>query len=213
MKNKYLLPLCGLLLACSPSHSQIYSTSQSPYSREIRQHYDQLNYVIHSTLAGVYANPSEARAARYMVWVEVPVWRLRQGHKYPGRAKFQVFSMLANEARQIFEEIFQGPERFPIHTVIGFQWRPGNPRSFHNYGLAIDINPDENPQLSPEGQVLVGRQWAPGANPFSIRPDGDVVNAFRRRGWIWGAQFRRPDFMHFGFYEMQTKIPFARSSR
>ena len=49
----------------------------------------------------------------------------------------------------------------------------------------------------PEGKVLVGKKWEPGQNPYSITPDGDVVRAFSRRGWVWGATYRRPDYMHF----------------
>ena len=41
-----------------------------------------------------------------------------------------------------------------------------------------------------------------GSNPYSIKPDGDVVRAFTKRGWIWGANFRTRDYMHFGFAEM-----------
>lgn len=60
----------------------------------------------------------------------------------------------------------------------------------------------ENPQLSPEGNVLVGKKWEPGKNPYSITPDGDVVRAFTSRGWVWGAGYRRPDYMHFDFPTM-----------
>lgn len=26
-------------------------------------------------------------------------------------------------------------------------------------------------------------------NPYSIKPNGDVVKAFRKRGWVWGENF------------------------
>ena len=43
----------------------------------------------------------------------------------------------------------------------------------------------------------MGKKWEPGQNPYSITPDGDVVRAFSRRGWVWGATYRRSDYMHF----------------
>ena len=74
--------------------------------------------------------------------------------------------------------------------------------SFHNTGRAIDINPEENPQMDIDGRVLVGKKWDPHGNPYSIKPNGDVVKAFRKRGWVWGEKFRKKDYMHFGFKEM-----------
>ena len=67
-------------------------------------------------------------------------------------------------------------------------------------GLAIDINPDQNPQVRADGTVLVGSKWEPGVNPYSISRDSDVVKAFGAHGWNWGAAFSTKDYMHFDFY-------------
>ena len=72
----------------------------------------------------------------------------------------------------------------------------------HSTGRAIDLNPEENPQVNSNGRAIVGKSWQPGSNPYSIKPDGDVVRAFTKRGWTWGANFRTRDYMHFGFAEM-----------
>ncbi len=101
--------------------------------------------------------------------------------------------------KSIFTEIYNGPEKFPIKSLGGYNWRSNGLTSLHSTGRAIDINPDENPQISADGEVLVGKKWEPGINPYSITPDGDVVKAFSKKGWTWGAGFSRADYMHFDF--------------
>ncbi len=56
---------------------------------------------------------------------------------------------------------------------------PARPLSMHAWGLAIDFNARDN---------------ALGAVP---QMDPDVVNVFRRWGFTWGGDWRRPDGMHF----------------
>ena len=169
------------------------------YARENVQKWypDERSEQIETELEDVYENPSHATAVKHMVWVEIPVWKLKNGQKVPGKMKVQVLNLLAEEVKEIFTEIYNGPEKFPIKSIGGYERRSNGISSLHSLGRAIDINPDENPQLSPEGKVLVGKKWEPGQNPYSITPDGDVVRAFSRRGWVWGATYRRPDYMHF----------------
>jgi hypothetical protein len=73
--------------------------------------------------------------------------------------------------------------------------------SMHAYGLAIDVNPVENPYL------LAGRPRPPAGrrylNRSRIRPGmavagGVLVRAFESRGWKWGGRWRgSPDYQHF----------------
>ena len=174
------------------------------YARENVQKWypDERSEQIETELEDVYENPSHATAVKHMVWVEIPVWKLKNGQKVPGKMKVQVLNLLADEVKEIFTEIYNGPEKFPIKSIGGYEWRPNGLSSLHSLGRAIDINPDENPQLSPEGNVLVGKKWEPGQNPYSITPDGDVVRAFTSRGCVWVAGYRRPDYMHFDFPTM-----------
>ena len=144
---------------------------------------------------------TRAEAESRLVWVELPVWRLKDGKKVSDTEKIQVLDVLADEVKEIFHEIHKGKEKFPIKRLIGYSWR-GNLKSLHSTGRAIDLNPEENPQVSINGEVLVGKVWEPNINPYSIKPDGDVVRAFTKKGWVWGANFRTRDYMHFGFDEM-----------
>ena len=144
---------------------------------------------------------TRAEAESRLVWVEVPVWRLKDGKKVSDTERFQILDVLANDVKEIFHEIHKGKEKFPIKNLIGYSWR-GSFKSLHSTGRAIDLNPEENPQVNSNGKAIVGKSWQPGSNPYSIKPDGDVVRAFTKRGWIWGANSRTRDYMHFGFAEM-----------
>lgn len=99
--------------------------------------------------------------------------------------------------KAIFTEIYNGPEQFPIQSIGAYSWRGNGLGSYHSAGMAIDINPDQNPQVRMDGTVLVGNKWEPGVNPYSIGRDSDVVKAFGKYGWTWGAMFSTKDYMHF----------------
>ena len=71
----------------------------------------------------------------------------------------------------------------------------------HAYGLAVDINPFENPEIQ-GGQVdpTAAAAWADRSrvSPAMIK-DGDAAwRAFRAIGWTWGGDWRSlKDYMHF----------------
>jgi hypothetical protein len=77
----------------------------------------------------------------------------------------------------------------------------GPPRwSAHAYGLAIDVNPVENPYL------LGGRVLPPAGRSYldrtRVRPGmavagGVLVRAFAAAGWRWGGRWSTPDYQHF----------------
>lgn len=161
---------------------------QSEYIQAVREQYLRIE-----------ENPTPETAAAEMVTVEIPVWRLSNGQKVASTTHVQVLSSIADEVVAIFTEIFNGPEQFPISSVGGYSWRSNGLGSGHSSGTALDINPDHNPQVSPDGQILVGGAWEPYTNPYSITPDGDVAKAFGKYGWGWGAAYNTKDYMHFEF--------------
>lgn len=72
--------------------------------------------------------------------------------------------------------------------------------SQHAFGLAIDVNPVENPYIL-EGDVLppAGREFVDRRN---VRPGmavrgGELVAAFADAGWSWGGVWANPDYQHF----------------
>ena len=113
-------------------------------------------------------------------------------------ATFKVHHAIADKVKLVFEDIYNGPEKFPIKDVGGYAWRGG--RSEHNGGTAIDINANENYCIYNNGTVI-GKYWKPYEDVYSIKPYGDVVNAFERHGFTWGGDsWRNPkDYMHFSY--------------
>jgi hypothetical protein len=72
--------------------------------------------------------------------------------------------------------------------------------SMHAYGLAVDLNPTENPYVG------CGQSRDPATRPFRDRSphrrgmvDARVVAAFRSIGWGWGGSWAgdTKDYMHF----------------
>ena len=85
--------------------------------------------------------------------------------------------------------------------------RYGNRSQFsnHSYGVAIDINPEHNGlydhcmAFGSGCRLIRGGPWKPHEMPESIVPNGKVVQAFKRLGYLWGGEIRgrQKDFMHF----------------
>ena len=74
--------------------------------------------------------------------------------------------------------------------------------SEHAYGRAIDINPVENPYVSPGGSVSppAGEPFADRSRhePGMIHGGDSTVQAFARQGWEWGGDWSPArDYQHF----------------
>lgn len=89
-----------------------------------------------------------------------------------------------------------GTEVFVCRAVTG-----GTGFSQHAYGLAIDVNPFQNPYLKgdvvlPElASAYLDRPWR---RPGMITRDGPVVRAFAAIGWEWGGDWSSlKDYQHF----------------
>ncbi|MGI5971169.1 MAG: S-layer homology domain-containing protein [Oscillospiraceae bacterium] len=137
-----------------------------------------------------------------MVQLTVNVWDFNSsGEKVPATRTFLIHYRLAPTVKQIFKEIYESPEKFPIHNITGFSWREGS-ASEHNWGCAIDINWEENYYINLSTGSSVGNYWQPGTDPYSIPSDGSVVAVFHKYGFGWGGDgwWRSVrDYMHFSF--------------
>lgn len=142
---------------------------------------------------------TKEEADAVMQKIEVDVWKIRNGDRVASKATLTVHKELAEVVTEIFREIFEGEEQFPISSVGAYAWRGG--KTEHNWGTAIDINADENYCLYSSGEV-VGDHWLPYEDPYSITPYGDVMRAFERHGFTWGGDAWRGtrDFMHFSYF-------------
>lgn len=134
-----------------------------------------------------------------MTSITVNVWNLTaSGSKDTTSLTLTINKNVAETVKKIFDEIYNGNEKFPIKNCLGYSYRDG--ASQHSNGTAIDINWEENYFVTTNGVIKSGTLWKPGVNPYSILPDGDVVHAFNRYGWHWSPDMNWPngkDYMHF----------------
>jgi D-alanyl-D-alanine carboxypeptidase len=127
----------------------------------------------------------------------------------------------ADAVVRVFEQLFA--ERFPIedmqvssmadldapntgdgNTTAAFVCRPtrGSSKwSEHAYGLAVDVDPFQNPYVRDGGVIpsLAG-SYLDRANvrPGMLEPGTGPVAAFAAIGWGWGGEWENPrDYMHF----------------
>lgn len=128
---------------------------------------------------------------------------------------------LAEEVVEIFREIYEA--KFPIgnmelidayggddnlsmaaNNCSAFNYRvvPNSTSiSKHSYGIAIDVNPVQNPYL-PDGEIMpeAGAEYLDRENirPGMIVEGGVVYEAFISRGWTWGGHWTSvKDYHHF----------------
>lgn len=177
----------------TPTISYLTSEDESYEEREIR---------IFGKTVDSYRYPNSQTAEANQTWVRVPVWKLDEnGSKYSSTIDVQIHKELAESIRQIFQEIYDSGERFPIYSIGGYNWRGDNSKSEHCLGTALDINPNENYQCKNDGTAIVGNYWKPNEDPYSIPADGIVVKTFEKYGFRWGGTFNSSkDYMHFSYF-------------
>ncbi|MDO5408895.1 MAG: fibronectin type III domain-containing protein, partial [Lachnospiraceae bacterium] len=147
-----------------------------------------------------YATSEEA--AKDMKSITVETWDIdSSGEKYTRTFTIKVHKNIASTVVQIFKEIYNGDEKFPIHSIGGYSWRGDSSSSEHCEGVAIDINANENAMIQKsDGKVLAGKYYKPGEDPYSIPAGGDVVNACEKYGFEWGDWSKKVDYMHFSYF-------------
>lgn len=146
-----------------------------------------------------YQSASEAEAN--MIKISIDVWRLNaSGVKYATQCTLTVNKAVAGMVQTVFKEIFEGQDKFPIYSIQGYAWRPEN-TSEHKWGLAIDINPNENYMITSGGVVVAGSFWDPANNLYSLPEKGNVVTTFNKYGFTWGGNAWKSsnDYMHFSY--------------
>lgn len=140
----------------------------------------------------------------------------------PRDGELVVAASVADDVVAVFRTLFDA--RFPVESVrlvdefdgdddrsmaanntSAFNCRraTGSDRwSEHAYGLAVDINPIQNPYVTSSGSVLPPEGAAhtrrDSTTPGLITPDGPAVTAFRAIGWKWGGDWSSAkDYQHF----------------
>ena len=124
---------------------------------------------------------------------------------------------IANDIVEIFKVIEEA--KFPVEKVVPiveYKWsdeksmNDNNTSSFnyrfisgsrilsmHANGLAIDINPKQNPYVKNGTSIPAGSEYKL-QNMGTIEPDSKIVKAFKERGWTWGGDWKSlKDYQHF----------------
>jgi hypothetical protein len=125
----------------------------------------------------------------------VVVFRRLYGARFPIGRMRPIDAYGGNDERSLAAD---NTSAFNCRYVVG----PGPRRwSQHAYGLAVDVNPVENPYL--EGGRVHPRAGRAYLNRSKVRPGmavrgGLLVRAFAAVGWQWGGRWRgTPDYQHF----------------
>ncbi len=130
----------------------------------------------------------------------------------PGLAPVRVCRRLAPALQRQLQELIAAGA--PLWAIRGYRVgrtrgpadAQGNRTQFsnHAYGIAIDINPEQNGlydhclAFGPHCRLLRGGPWRAGQRG-SLSAEGEIVRALRAIGLQWGGQIegRQKDFMHF----------------
>lgn len=133
-----------------------------------------------------------------------------------------VHKKIAQEITDIFKELYNA--KFPIEKIKlideyeandDLSMADNNTSSFcfrgitggkgtlskHSYGIAIDINPIQNPYIKGEKiSPKAGRQYIDRGNirKGMIVKDSICYKTFKEKGWIWGGEWKSlKDYQHF----------------
>lgn len=145
-----------------------------------------------------YSTDAEARA--HMVSVTIKAWDFADSSRTTKTTKqytLTVHENIADTVIAIFDEIYNGEEQFPIHSIGCYRFELG---SEHSIGVAIDINPNENYYYNYRTGQQVGSYWKPGEDPYSIPTDGEVAQIFNKYGFSQGIWSSSVDYMHFSYF-------------
>lgn len=139
-----------------------------------------------------------SKARKQMTTIRIKVWDFKSGKKGKKITKtktLMVNKKLAPTIKAMFDEIYHSKEKQPIHSIGCYSYRPGE----HMYGMAIDVNPNENYMIDGK-KKLAGSYWKPKKDPYSIPQNSQFVKIMRRYGFYRGEWGDRKDYMHFSFF-------------
>ncbi len=139
-----------------------------------------------------------AKANKQMKTIKIKVWDFKNGKKGKKITKTKYLTVnkrLAPSIKAMFNEIYKSKEKQVIKDISSYSYRYGE----HMYGLAIDINPNENYMVD-GGQVLAGGFWNPKKSKYSIPLNCETVRIMQRYGFYRGFWGDRKDYMHFSYF-------------
>ena len=135
---------------------------------------------------------------KYLVNIQVPITK-KDGTKTT--TNLQVHRAIADQVKQVLQKAQDAG--FKVYEVGGYrETNISNTTklSQHAYGLAVDINVNENYCVYPDGTIDAGSFWDPSRSEYSIPSNGVLVREFKAIGWGWGGDWHsKKDYMHFSY--------------
>jgi hypothetical protein len=146
---------------------------------------------------------SDREARNHMVGFYITVWSIDENEEWYQREVYlESHKNLEKTFKCLFAELLELPEedRIPIKLIGAYNFRDGY--SQHTAGVAIDINWEENAEMTNSGIITAGYFWKPYENIYSIPPDSEMVKIFKKYGFGWGGEWTsKKDYMHFSYLE------------
>ena len=146
---------------------------------------------------------SSSAAKEDMVGFYITVWSLNAEEEWYQREVYlESHKNLEKTFKCIFAELLELPEedRIPIKLIGAYNFRDGC--SQHTAGVAIDINWEENAEMTNSGIITAGYFWKPYENIYSIPAESEMVRIFKKYGFGWGGDWTsKKDYMHFSYLE------------
>lgn len=142
------------------------------------------------------------KASKQMKRIKIKVWDYKKGKKGKKITKTKYLTVnkrLAPSIQQMFSEIYKSKEKQVIKDIGCYSYRTGE----HMYGMAIDINPNENymiDKVKGKKKIIAGSYWKPKKDPYSIPANCEMVRIMRRYGFYRGEWGNRKDYMHFSYF-------------
>ncbi len=139
-----------------------------------------------------------SKASKQMKQIKIKVWDFKNGKKGKKvtRTKWlTVNKRMAPSIKAMFDELYKSKEKQVIHDIGCYSYRYGE----HMYGLAIDINPNENYMIDGK-KKMAGSFWKPKKNKYSIPLNCEFVRIMERYGFRRGFWGDRKDYMHFSYF-------------
>lgn len=138
------------------------------------------------------------KAYKQMKIIKIKVWDFKNGKKGKKVTKTKYLTVnkrLAPSVKAMFDEIYKSKEKQVIKDIGCYSYRTGE----HMYGMAIDINPNENYMIDGK-KVLAGSYWNPKKSKYSIPLNCETVRIMERYGFYRGFWGDRRDYMHFSYF-------------
>lgn len=184
-------------LASRPLSEDVGSNLETDAQKYARVFGD--GYVPRSNRSMYYSTYEEAIS--HMVGFYTDVWNINSsGEWYKKNVYIQCHESLEATMKNIFNDLIDLPEeeRTPIKDIGMFSYRWG----CHGAGVALDINWNENAEMTNSGVVTAGSYWRPDSDIYSIAPNSKMVEIFKSYGFGWGGEWTsKKDYMHFSYFD------------